>query len=47
MPDRLAMEHGKLTPQQRQGNRRIALVLALFAFLVFASFIARQWLASS
>ncbi|MDZ4253671.1 MAG: cytochrome oxidase small assembly protein [Sulfuritalea sp.] len=47
MPDRLAMEHSKLTPRQRQGNRRIALVLALFAFLVFASFIARQWLASS
>lgn len=46
MPDRLAMEHGKL-PQQRQGNRRIALVLALFAFLVFATFIARQWLASN
>lgn len=46
MPDRLDMERSKLTPQQRQGNRRIALVLALFAFLVFASFIARQWLAS-
>jgi len=41
------MEHGKLTLQQRQGNRRIALVLALFAFGVFATFIVRQWLAGS
>ena len=41
------MEPSKLTPQQRQGNRRIALILALFAFAVFATFIIRQWLASS
>jgi hypothetical protein len=41
------MATSKLTPQQRQGNRRIALLLALFAFGVFATFIVRQWLASS
>ncbi|MDP1611688.1 MAG: cytochrome oxidase small assembly protein [Sulfuritalea sp.] len=41
------MMTSKLTPQQRQGNRRIALILALFAFGVFATFIVRQWLASS
>jgi hypothetical protein len=41
------MTTSNLTPQQRQGNRRIALILALFAFGVFATFIARQWLASS
>jgi|APLak6261658528_1056013.scaffolds.fasta_scaffold218889_2 hypothetical protein len=35
------------TPQQTKGNRKIALALALFAFGVFATFIVRQWLASS
>jgi len=41
------MTTSNLTAQQRQGNRRIALILALIAFGVFATFIARQWLASS
>jgi hypothetical protein len=41
------MVSGKLTPQQAQGNRRIAWGLALFALGVFATIIVRQWLASS
>ena len=35
------------TPQQTKGNRKIALVLALLAFGVFATVIIRQWLAAS
>jgi hypothetical protein len=41
------MGSSKLTPQQIQGNRRIALGLALFALGVFVTIIVRQWLASA
>jgi hypothetical protein len=37
----------KVTPEQMAGNRRIAIVLALFALSVFAFFIYRQWTVSS
>ena len=47
MPDRTAIVSSELTSQQRQGNRRIALGLALFALAVFVTIIVRQWLASS
>jgi hypothetical protein len=41
------MVSSKLSPQQVQGNRRIALGLALFAIGVFVTMIVRQWLAAS
>jgi len=37
----------KITLQQTQGNRKIALGLALFAFALFVGYIARQWLVFS
>jgi hypothetical protein len=34
-------------PSPEQGNRRIAIGLALFAAAVFLSYIIRQWLGST
>ncbi len=34
-------------PAREQGNRRIAIGLALFAAAVFLSFIIRQWMANT
>jgi hypothetical protein len=34
-------------PSREQGSRRIAIGLALFAAVVFLSFIIRQWLGST
>lgn len=34
-------------PSRDQGNRRIAIGLALFAAAVFLSFIVRQWLGNT
>jgi len=36
-----------IEPFRAQGNRRIAIGLALFAAIVFLSFIARQWMAGT
>jgi len=34
-------------PAREQGNRRIAIGLALFAAVAFFSFIIRQWMANT
>lgn len=34
-------------PSREQGNRRIAISLALFAAVVFLSFVIRQWLSNT
>lgn len=36
-----------LTPEQRRGNRRIAIGLVVMVVCIYASFIVRQWLANS
>jgi hypothetical protein len=38
------IESGVAAVERRAGNRRIGICLALFAVLVFGSFIVRQWL---
>ena len=35
------------TPEQRRGNRRIAIGLVVMVLGIYASFIIRQWLANS
>ena len=43
----VSADQSRTTPEQRRGNRRIAIGLVVMVVCIYASFIVRQWLANS